>query len=68
MMIGSFGYMGEGLVKSIFPNIAPILTTINILLFIAVLGELSFAFWLLIKGINIEKWNRVNEKTNSKIR
>ncbi|MGH1337854.1 MAG: DUF4386 domain-containing protein [Aureispira sp.] len=65
MMIGSFGYMGEGLVKSIFPNIAPLLTTINILLLIAVLGELSFAFWLLIKGINIEKWNRVNEKTNS---
>ncbi len=53
MMIGSFGYGGESIAAFIYPGHEAISMLINVLLGIAVVGELSFTFWLLIKGIKI---------------
>jgi hypothetical protein len=53
MMIGSFGYGGESIAAFIYPDHEAISMLINVLLGIAVVGELSFTFWLLIKGIKI---------------
>lgn len=51
MLIGSFGYSIQGLVKIMhIENSAVSLLYIGLLV-IVTLGELSFAFWLLIKGI-----------------
>jgi hypothetical protein len=25
---------------------------------LAIVGELSFTFWLMIKGVNVEEWHR----------
>ena len=52
MMVGSFGYSGESLAAFAIPNNEIISMIITILLVLAVIGELSFTFWLLIKGIN----------------
>ena len=59
-MIGSFGYSFESLAAFTLPNMEVVSLIINLLLVIAVIGELSFTFWLLIKGLNVEQWNRIS--------
>lgn len=54
MMIGSLGYFGESLVNITFGNKEAFSIAITIFLVISVIGELSFTFWLLIKGIKNE--------------
>lgn len=53
MGLGSLGYLLESLIEFTMPEmpIVPMLATG--LLVIAVLGELSFTFWLLIKGVKV---------------
>jgi hypothetical protein len=51
MLIGSFGYFGESLLGITFGE-SEIIGGINaVFLVFSVVGELSFTFWLLIKGI-----------------
>ena len=52
MLIGSFGYFLQSMFFILDIHINEISFMINVLLTIAVIGELSFTFWLLIKGIN----------------
>ena len=52
MMVGSIGYIGESLMELTFSSNQVISTIILISLVASVIGELSFAFWLLIKGIS----------------
>ncbi len=62
MMIGSFGYSFESISAITLSTNEALSMFINILLGIAVVGELSFTFWLLIKSIDVEKWRRVNKQ------
>lgn len=52
MLVGSLGYMLEGLSKVTFVENDLLGMAIIGLLVIATIGELAFAFWLLIKGPN----------------
>lgn len=60
MLVGSFGYTLESLAAFSFPGIEAVSMLVTILLVIVVVGELGFTFWLLIKGIDVEKWNESN--------
>ena len=62
MMIGSIGYAGDSLVRLLLINNDVISYLTTALLVAAVLGELAFAFWLLIKRVNME----INVKQFSK--
>lgn len=55
MMIGSIGYAGDSLVRMLLINNSIISYLTTTLLVFAVIGELAFALWLLIKRINIER-------------
>ena len=50
MMVGSIGYIGESLMELTFSQSEIISTGIIITLIASVLGELSFAIWLLVTG------------------
>lgn len=50
LLIGSFGYLLESFAHFALPANATISAIVVGLLIVVVIGELSFAFWLLIKG------------------
>lgn len=50
MLVGSFGYSVQGLVKVLHVENAALSVIIIGLLTVVTLGELAFAFWLLLKG------------------
>ena len=52
LIIGCFGYLIESLAAILFPNFG-----VNIALF-TFWGEVLFPLWLLIKGVNVEQWNK----------
>ena len=52
LIIAGFGYMTQSLAAFLFPNL-----DVSIILFTA-LGELLFTLWLLIRGINVERWEQ----------
>nr|WP_321245967.1 DUF4386 domain-containing protein [uncultured Psychroserpens sp.] len=51
MVIGSIGYAGDSVVRILLINNSMISFFTTILLVFAVIGELAFAFWLLLKKI-----------------
>ncbi len=54
MMVGSLGYFGESLTKLTFQTSDVLGAVLAIFLAISVVGELSYTFWLLIKGTKSE--------------
>lgn len=60
MGIGSFGYSLESIGEITLTNNEIFSMLVIALLVVATVGELSFTFWLLIKGVNIEAWNKRN--------
>jgi hypothetical protein len=52
LMIGCFGYLIDSSIVFLFPNFA---VSISQFTFI---GELLLPLWLLIKGVNVEKWEQ----------
>lgn len=52
LMIGCFCYQIDGVLFFLFPN-----SDATFALF-GFIGELLFALWLLIKGVNVEKWEK----------
>jgi hypothetical protein len=52
LMIGCFGYLIDAVLFFLFANSA---ATLSLFAFI---GELLFALWLLIKGVNVEQWQK----------
>jgi hypothetical protein len=56
LMVGSFGYFVEGLAKVTFVENAALGTVVVGLLVVASISELAFAFWLLIKSLNVTAW------------
>ncbi len=63
MMIGSIGYAGDSLARLLLINNDVISYLTTALLVAAVLGELAFTFWLLIKKINFRNPNINQIKT-----
>lgn len=63
ILIGSIGYIGDSIVNVTGADSLTII--INILLTVAVAGELGFTFWLLIKGVNKEKLAQAKELTST---
>jgi hypothetical protein len=56
MMIGSIGYASESLTAILFVENTMVSVLVIMFLVAAVVGELSFTFWLLIKAINVNEW------------
>lgn len=56
MGVGSFGYLVQALAGITQTENGLVSTGVVVLLVLVTLGELGFAFWLLIKGMNVEKW------------
>jgi hypothetical protein len=52
MLVGSFGYFIQSIFFMLDIHTKEMAFIIGILLTIAVIGELSFALWLLIKGMD----------------
>jgi hypothetical protein len=57
ILVGSLGYLLEGLVKVTFIDNGAVGAAVGVLLVIATVSELAFAFWLLIKGLDVTAWN-----------
>ncbi len=55
LMVACLGYLMDSF-GILFPNSGAISIVSSILLAAAVIGELSFTLWLLIKGVNVEQW------------
>ena len=55
MIIGSLGYLLDSYGNILFPNYEEIFGVIVGVT--AVIGELPFFLWLLIKGVNVERYN-----------
>jgi uncharacterized protein DUF4386 len=58
MMVGSFGYLVQALEKLTLTQSDVISMLVIGLLVIVTIGELAFALWLLIKGLNVERLNK----------
>jgi len=56
MVIGSLGYLIDGLAALMQVDIPTLDIVGGVLLAVATLGELGFAFWLVIKGLDAAKW------------
>ena len=54
LLVASLGYLSQSYVHLIAPEYDSIFSTIVVILSIP--GELAFTLWLLIKGLNEERW------------
>ncbi len=56
LLIASLGYLAQSYVYILAPQFNDLLATIVIV--VTIPGELAFTLWLLIKGINVEQWEK----------
>jgi len=52
LMIGCFGYLADFVILIFFPNFGVVISEFTFI------GELLLPLWLLIKGINVEQWEK----------
>jgi hypothetical protein len=62
MMLGSIGYSGDSIMRFMSLDSNVVSVSITAFLVLGVIGELLFTFWLLIKGIDIEKLENAGHK------
>ncbi len=55
LMVTCLGYLMDSF-GVLFPSSEAVSIVSSVLLAAGVIGELSFTFWLLIKGVNVEQW------------
>ena len=58
LLVASLGYLSQSYVHLIAPEYDSIFSTIVVILSIP--GELAFTLWLLIKGLNEERWQELD--------
>ena len=58
LIMACFGYLIDDFIVFLLPNSNAILSLF------AFIGEWLFALWLLIKGVNVEKWERIYERAS----
>ena len=56
LVLAGFGYFAQSYGTIVAPGAADVLT--NVVLVLAIPGELVFALWLLIKGVDEDKWQQ----------
>jgi hypothetical protein len=56
LLLGGVGYLAQSFGHILLPQFDDILSVVVIVL--AVPGELAFTIWLLVKGVNVEKWEQ----------
>ena len=56
LVFASFGYLIDSFGNFLLPQYDELYASIVVVL--ALLGELSLTFWLLIKGVNVEQWEK----------
>jgi hypothetical protein len=56
MVFASLGYLIDGYGNILFPNYNEIFGVVVAVG--AIIGELPFLFWLLIKGVNVQEWHK----------
>ena len=62
LMLAGFGYFAQSFGVMVAPGLSDILETVVLVL--ATPGELVFALWLLIKGVNEDKWKALTLEAN----
>ncbi|MEZ4917882.1 MAG: DUF4386 domain-containing protein [Saprospiraceae bacterium] len=62
LLLGSIGYLLESFSVLVVPEQQVISWIASGLLVVVTIAELSFTFYLLIKGLDAEKWNAIFEK------
>ena len=66
LIFASFGYLTDCFTNFLLPDYAAI--TGWLVVATAIIAELSFAFWLLLKGVNVQKWDaRASESAKTDI-
>ena len=55
LVLSGLGYLGNGFAVFLFPDLADVMATVVIVA--ALIGELPLTLWLLIKGINADRWH-----------
>ena len=56
LVLASFGYLIDSFGNVLLPQYDELYASTVVLL--AIVGELSLTFWLLIKGVNVEQWKK----------
>jgi hypothetical protein len=56
LVLASFGYLIDSFGNFLLPQYDELYASTVVLL--AIVGELSLTFWLLIKGVNVEQWKK----------
>jgi hypothetical protein len=56
MVVSALGYLADSFTGFLVPQYAETLATIVVVT--AILGELPLALWMLIKGVNVERWQQ----------
>jgi hypothetical protein len=62
LMLAGIGYFAQSFGVILAPNFSDLLSTVVLVL--AIPGELVFALWLLIKGIDVDKWHERAQEAN----
>lgn len=52
LTIGGFGYLADSFIFFLFPNFSVVFSEFTFI------GEVMMVFWLLIKGVNVEQWEK----------
>jgi hypothetical protein len=60
-IFSSFGYLIDSIGRFVLPQYENIYTVI---ILATIPAELTFALWLLIKGVNVERWENHHKKHN----
>ena len=60
VVVGALGYLIESFGNFLYPNYAEIFAVVVGVT--AVIGELPFFLWLLIKGVNVQRYNERAQK------
>ncbi len=55
LILGALGYLTDSFGNILFPNYEPIFGVVVAVT--SIIGELPFFLWLLIKGVNVQKWH-----------
>ncbi len=55
-VVAALGYLANSFTVFLFPDYADTLAVVVVVA--ALIGELPLTFWLLIKGVNVERWHR----------
>ncbi len=56
MVVSALGYLADSFAKFLVPQSADTLAVVVVVT--ALIGELPLTLWLLVKGVNVERWRQ----------